>query len=467
MSVLQRSDLEASPLADLHALASTLNIDGFRRLRRDELIDAILTRQQAATADAEADAEPDADGDTAREEPGEESSEPAATRRRRGRWRLARPDHDEETGGDQRAELELSDGSEEQVERIEDEAAGVQAETEERLGEADVADGVDTDREADAAGARSTRRGARGAREPEEVVEGVIELQPNGSGFVRLVEGETSDGDVYVSAAQVRRCELVPGDRVSGPVRPARRSERYASLIRVATINGESADEVAVGTRFDDLEASFPSEQLRLGAEEETLAAVDRLAPLGRGSRVVIAGPSRAGKTELLRRIASVLAERGGLTLEVTLVGVRPEEVAEWQQSALAASPPLSFAASAEAQAQVVEQAVERGRRIAARGGDAVVLIDTLDGLHPPAARRALAAARNLAERGSLTIIATAAKPFGGETTVIALDLARASTGRVPALDPLVSGTVRPDLLVGADGAAAILAARAEALAEG
>lgn len=461
MSVLQRSDLEASPLADLHALASTLNIDGFRRLRREELIDAILTRQEAAPADAQA----------APEDPGEESPKPAATRRRRGRWPLARADHDEEAEREQPAELELSDGSEEQVERIEDEAAGVQAETEEGFGDTDSETASETDSEADvevgAPGARSGRRGARGTRETEQVVEGVIELQPNGSGFVRLVEGETSDGDVYVSAAQVRRCELVPGDRVSGPVRPARRSERYASLIRVATINGESADEVAVGTRFDDLEASFPSEQLQLGAEEETLAAVDRLAPVGRGSRVVIAGPSRAGKTELLRRIASVLADRGGLTLEVTLVGVRPEEVAEWQQPALAASPPLSFAASAEAQAQVVEQAVERGRRIAARGADAVVLIDTLDGLHPPAARRALAAARNLTERGSLTIIATAAKPFGGETTVIALDLTRASTGQVPALDPLASGTVRPDLLVGADGAAAIIAARAEALAEG
>jgi transcription termination factor Rho len=238
-------------------------------------------------------------------------------------------------------------------------------------------------------------------------------------------------------------------------VRPARRSERFPSLIRIEEINGEPADQVAAGTPYDELAAGFPTQLLPLGDEDETLAAISRIAPIGLGSRVVVSGASRSGKTELLRRLAAALAEREGLSLEVALVGVRPEELGEWQGSPLSATPPLSFAASAEAQAQAVEHAAERGRRIAARGGDAVLLIDTLDGLHPPAARRALAAARNLTERGSRTII---------ETTVVALDLARASTGRLPALDALATGTVRPDLLVGPEGAAAIVTARAEAL---
>jgi transcription termination factor Rho len=249
---------------------------------------------------------------------------------------------------------------------------------------------------------------------------------------------------------------------VRGPVRPARRSERFPSLIHVTDINGAAAEEVVVGTRFDDLAAEFPSVSLPFG-DDETLAAVVKLAPIGLGSRVVIAGPARAGKTELLRHIAASLAPRDELTLEVALVGVRPEELGEWSAAPLATTP-LTFAASADAQGQAVEQAVERGRRIAARGGDAVLLVDTLDGLHPPAARRALAAARNLSEHGSLTIIATAARPFGGETTVVALDLARAATGREPALDPIATGSVRPELLVGADGAAAIIKARAAAV---
>ena len=105
-----------------------------------------------------------------------------------------------------------------------------------------------------------------------------------------------------------------------------------------------------------------------------------------------------------------------------------------------------------------------RAKRVAARGGHALVLIDSLDGLHPQAARKALAAARNLRDGGSLTVIATATRPFGGETTVIALDVALTSTGRQPILDLLNSGTLKPELLVGEDGARAITQARATAL---
>jgi transcription termination factor Rho len=485
MSVLQRSDLEASPLADLHAIASTLNIDGFRRLRRDDLIDAILARQEGQdvpTADAEQAAELDEEEPAASE--ADAAAESASTRRR-SRWRRGRGGEDGDEGsGDAEHERGAEIESDTALEAIESEPGAVAADApEDKAADEDRAGGRGRGGRGAARGGRGADRGDREdrgadradsadsgarrlttAREPERNVEGVIELLPNGSGFVRLVSGETSDDDVYVSAAQVRRCELVAGDRVSGPVRPARRSERFPSLIRIEEINGEPADEVAAGTPYDELPAGFPTELLPLGDGDETLAAIARIAPIGRGSRVVIAGASRSGKTELLRRIAASLADREGVSLEVALVGVRPEELGEWQGSPLSATPPLSFAASAETQAQAVEQAVERGRRIAARGGDAVLLIDTLDGLHPPGARRALAGARNLSERGSLTIIATAARPFGGETTVVALDLARASTGRMPALDPLATGSVRPDLLVGPEGAAAIVTARAEAL---
>ena len=111
-----------------------------------------------------------------------------------------------------------------------------------------------------------------------------------------------------------------------------------------------------------------------------------------------------------------------------------------------------------------MEHVVETAKRVAARGGDVVVLIDSLDGLHPHAARKVLASARNLAEGGSLTVIATATRPLGGESTVIALDVALTSTGRLPALDLVNSGTVKPELLVGEDGAAAITKARAAAI---
>lgn len=293
-----------------------------------------------------------------------------------------------------------------------------------------------------------------------------MEVLGNGSAFLRVEGSEPSDADVYISAAQVRRCELVSGDRVSGPVRTPRRSERYPSLVRVEAINGESADSVAEGARYDDLPVSYPSERFAFESEDPTLKAIEWLTPLGRGSRAVIVGAARSGKTETLRRVLGALANREGLELTLVLAGVRPEEFGEWQQGPVTPTSTLTFAVSAEAQGRAVETAVESAKRVAARGGDAVVLIDGLDGLHPHTARKVLAAARNLTDSGSLTVIATAAHPFGGETSVIALDAVRVGTGRLPALDLVHSGTLKPELLVGEDGAEAILHARSAA-AEG
>lgn len=422
MSILDRDALAASPLADLHALASELSIDGYRRLRKAELIDAILTRQGGAPA---AEAEPE------RGE-GDEDDRPGS-RRRRGR-----------RGGRSRSSAREED-------------AGA-ASTEESPGES-VEEGVEEPVEAE------TGRGREEAeREEEEVVEGEVELLANGSGFLRVNPPEPSENDVYVSAAQVKRCELVPGDRISGPRRPPRRSERFASLIRIDTINGRPADEVADSTRFEDLPAAYPSERFRLGSDDPTIKAIEWLTPFGQGSRVTIVGPARAGKTEALRRLAQTLAGHPDIQLSVVLAGVRPEEIAEWQEGPVAPVAAVSFAASADAQAQTLERAVDQARRLASRGSHAVLLIDTLGGVAPHAARKLLAAARNVAGGGSLTVIATAPEPVGGETTVIALDPLLASTGRFPAVDLLASWTIRAELLVGQAGSEAIARARIEAL---
>jgi transcription termination factor Rho len=149
------------------------------------------------------------------------------------------------------------------------------------------------------------------------------------------------------------------------------------------------------------------------------------------------------------------------------LAGVRPEEAAEW-----AADGPvepvatLTLGVGADAQAQAVERAIDTAKRVAARGGHAVVLIDALDALAPAAARRALAAARALVDGGTLTVIAASTLPVGGETTVVALDAALAGAGRFPALDLAASGTLRPERLVGDEGARAIADAHGEALAQ-
>jgi transcription termination factor Rho len=207
--------------------------------------------------------------------------------------------------------------------------------------------------------------------------------------------------------------------------------------------------------------SGFPTERLALGEEDATVKAIEWLTPFGRGSRVVVTGLARAGKSDALRRIAAALAGQDGLELSIVLAGVRPEEIAEWQ-GPIAPAVALTFAASADALAQAVEQTIEQGRRVAARGGHAVVIVDSLELIPVAAARRALAAARNLTDGGSLTIIASAPEPIGGETTVIALDAALTAMRRFPALDLAASGTMRPELLVGDAGADAIATARAE-----
>jgi transcription termination factor Rho len=454
MSVLDRDALAKSPLADLHLLANELGLDGFRRLRKADLIDALVERQGGEPAPAE----------PREKEEGEERNGRARARGR-GRGRAAR-DRDEDAAAV--AEPVVAEPV------VADPADAVADEPE------DVDDDESGRGRRSRRGGRSRARGSRagegavaaedGAAEDkdeaaERVAEGTVELLANGSGFLRVAAPETSDDDVYISAAQIKRCELVPGDRIAGPVRRPRRSERFPSLVRIDTINGRPADEVAEGTRFEDLSVGFPDERFELGGDDSTLKAIEWLTPFGKGSRVTIVGASRAGKSEALRRIAGALAGRDGLELIVALAGVRPEEVGDWRTENLPAPvSSLSFAASADAQGQAVEQAVEQARRVAARGGDAVVVIDTLEYVSPTVARRTLAAARNITGGGSLTIIATAPAPIGGETTVIALDAIVTGLRRFPALDLPASGTLRPELLVGEEGAEAIAKARAEAL---
>ncbi|HEX3801341.1 MAG TPA: Rho termination factor N-terminal domain-containing protein [Solirubrobacteraceae bacterium] len=418
MSVLDRATLEESTLADLHAIASELSIDGYRRLRKSDLIATLLAHQlgeERPEPSGPAEAAEAADADEA-VEADEESATGAAARRRRGR-----------RGGRGRSATSRSGGA---TEDAEDEAPAAPAP----------------------------------AKQDEPViVEGVVELLPNGSGFARVSPPEPSDEDVYISAAQVKRCELVNGDRVSGPRRGPHRSERFPSMVRIDTVNGRPAEELADRGRFDDLPSEFPGKRFELGSDDATLKAVEFLTPFGRGSRVTITGDAWAGKSYLLSQLATILPGLDGVTVFVALAGVRPEELSEWAEAPVKPGAAVSFAASAEAQDNAVELVVDQARRLAARGSDAVVLIDTLDGLHPLSARKALASARKLKDGGSLTVIATSSKPIGGETTVIALDAALTLTGRYPAVNLPASGTLRAELLVGQAGAKAIAKERVKA----
>jgi transcription termination factor Rho len=435
MPVLDRSELEASPLADLHAIADQVGLEGFRRMRKAALVNAILGEDPPEPG------EPESGGE-------DEPEESPAPRRRRPRRSPAA------------ATAESEDREEDTSERPARRGRS-------RGGRSSSSSGSGSGSSSSSSSSRE--RAPRSTESAEDsdgarTAEGDVEVLGNGSAFLRIDPPEPSDNDVYISAAQVRRCELVTGDRVSGPVRTPRRSERYPSLIRIDTINGASADAVSDGSRYEDLPVAWPSERLAFDAEDPTLKAIEWLAPIGLGSRVVIVGASQSGKTETLRRVLECLRTREDLEISLVLAGARPEEISQWGEGAVQPAAALSFAASSETQGQAIERALDAAKRVASRGGNALVLIDGLEYLGQHVARKALAAARNLHEGGSLTLIATAPAPLGGETTVIALDRALTSSGREPIIDLMASGTLRPELLVGEDGAKAIAKARATAL---
>ena len=402
MSVFSRDALEGSPLADLHAIAAELGIEGFRRMRKADLVKAIIIDQGG-------DPGPDPEPEPVDDDAGDEAAEkPARSRSRRSGSSSSRSGGRE--GGSSRG-------------------------------------GSSSRSEGGRSGGRGGSRSERGSDGSETEVEGTIEVLGNGSAFVRVKPPGQSDDDVYVSAAQVRRCELKSGDKVAGPARPARRSERYPSLVRVVTINGSSADEVSVGTPFDKLEAGFPTQKIGFSSRSSTMKSIASSAPFGRGSRVSVIGTFASGRSTTLRMLAAELAAIEEVELSVVLAGARPEERAEWVAAGIAPAAVETLTASADSQAKAIDRAIESARKVTTKGGHSAVVIDSIDDLDAHAARKVLGAARNVPGAGSLTVIAASREPFGGETTLIYL--ASQDGGKIgdPAVDKAKSKTLRSNLL--------------------
>ncbi len=410
MSVLQRRELEDSPLADLHAIASELGIEAYRTLRRDDLIGAILTAQGGEEAvDEEVGGQVEMD--------------------------VERPEETPDAGP-----AELDPESPADLDTVVESDTAVEA-------EADLEAGVDADVDAEAAPAAEAETAAElePAADVEpgadaEVITGTLDILPNGSGFIRVNGVAPSSGDVYVSPAQIRRCELRAGDVVGGPLRPARRNERHPALVRVEEVNGHDAEPPEERPQFMDLTPVNPTERL---AAPPALDAV----PFGKGSRVAIAGVPGAGATRVLGQIVRSLQERHEeLEVIVALVGARPEEVTGWEREMGIAVAGGSFDRPIEAQTQAVELAIERAKRLVERGGDVVVIIDSLEHLPAGPARRLFGAARKVEEGGSLTVMAAvgnATEPLRQASTRITLDAAADE----PTVLVARSGTQRPDLL--------------------
>ena len=300
-------------------------------------------------------------------------------------------------------------------------------------------------------------------------VTGVLDRMPQGYGFLRLSGLDEAEGDVYVSASQIRRCELRPGDQVSGPARPPRRGERHRALVRVEAVNGQAPEEER--RHFEDLTPATPTRRILApeASAEPIVRAVDLFGPLAFGQRVLVLAQPHSGRTTLLRALGAAIAGTGA-HLCVLLADERPEEVPEWRRSLPQAE---LFAATADQeprdQVRAAELAIGHAKRLAEGGEDVVVLVDSLSRLalgyrDPGRVKRLFGAGRELAEEGSgsLTVIATvldsddrgAEVREALETTenlLLRLDAGLAAKGIVPALVPADCRTSGEDALRTAD----------------
>jgi transcription termination factor Rho len=287
--------------------------------------------------------------------------------------------------------------------------------------------------------------------EPTVEVVGILELTRQRFGFLRLTGLHPHPEDVYISASQVRRCELRPGDEVAGPAREPRTGERHRALVHVDRVNGvEPLAEVR--PLFDDLPPVEPERRLPLDGDPADVLcrAMDLLAPLALGQRVLVRGASRSGRTTLLRGIAGAVSD-ARLHLIALLIDERPEEATAWREAQPAAELAIATAEMAPRdQVYVAELALERARRLAETGEDVVLICDSLSSLafasgDVAEVKRLFGSGRNLAGGGSLTVVATtlaASRDEGDaeravittESSLVTLDPDLAAAGVYPAI---------------------------------
>lgn len=317
-------------------------------------------------------------------------------------------------------------------------------------------------------------------------MEGVLEVLPEGYGFLRPINYLPSAEDIYISASQIRKFDLRTGDLVSGKCRAPKESERYFGLLQVNAVNGESPETAAERLHFPALTPLFPQEKLVLETTPTRLSTriMDLLAPVGLGQRGLIVAPPKAGKTLLLKEIAnSISTNRPDIDLFVLLIDERPEEVTDMQRSVKGEVVASTFDEVPEHHIKVAELVLERALRLVEHKRDVVILLDsitrlaraynlvippsgrTLSGGIDPAAfhrpKRFFGAARNVEEGGSLTILATALIETGSRMDDVIyeefkgtgnmelhLDRKLAERRIFPALDIRRSGTRREEMLL-------------------
>lgn len=318
---------------------------------------------------------------------------------------------------------------------------------------------------------------------------GILEVMPDGFGFIRCENYLPGDDDVYVSPSQIKRFRLKTGDFITGRVREKRENEKFGALYYVDKVNEESLDKVLKRPNFEELTPIFPNERIHLETDGHSTAMriVDLISPIGKGQRGMIVSPPKAGKTTLLKETAkAVLKNNPEMEMIILLIDERPEEVTDIKEAIQGDNVEViysTFDELPEHHKRVSEMVIERAKRLVEHGKDVIILLDsitrlaraynmtvppsgrTLSGGLDPAAlhmpKRFFGAARNMREGGSLTVLATALVDTGSKmddvvyeefkgtgNMELVLDRKLSEKRVFPAVDIVKSGTRREDLLL-------------------
>lgn len=322
--------------------------------------------------------------------------------------------------------------------------------------------------------------------EDDKIIEGILEVLPDGYGFLRGENYLPTPKDVYVSPIQIRRFKLNTGDKIKGITRTPKEGEKFPALIYVGEVNGQHPENSMKRTTFDDLIPIYPNKRLKLETKstEYTMRIMDLLSPIGKGQRGMIVAPPKAGKTTILKKIANSITENNPeVELIVLLIDERPEEVTDMKRSIRGDVIYSTFDEQPEHHVKVAEMVLERAKRLTEQKKDVVILLDsitrlaraynlvvpssgkTLSGGFDPSAlhkpKRFFGAARNTENAGSLTILATALVETGSRmddvifeefkgtgNMEVHLDRSLSEKRIFPAIDINKSGTRREDLLL-------------------
>ena len=320
----------------------------------------------------------------------------------------------------------------------------------------------------------------------DKIAEGILEVLPDGYGFLRGDNYLSTPDDVYISPIQIRRFRLDTGDYIKGISRMAKEGERFPSLIFVGEVNGESPEKSYRRKKFDDLTPIYPTERIKLETDpkEYAMRMIDLISPIGKGQRGMIVAPPKVGKTTLIKKFAnSITKNNPEIELIVLLIDERPEEVTDMKRSITGEVIYSTFDELPEHHVKVAEMVIERSKRLVEQGKDVVILLDsitrlaraynlvipssgrTLSGgldpnaLHKP--KKFFGAARNIENGGSLTILASALIETGSRMDEVIFEEFK-GTGNMevhldrklsekrifPAIDINKSGTRREDLLL-------------------